>query len=159
MHRMSISVSSSLLPLTWRIETHTKNHLQFFWSLSQNSQFSLLYGDPYLFFFSGQQLIVSCCFKPQETLLWSCGARVYFLASLRLQPTPEELVFHQDPWKCGSLESPQEVSVPCMLWPWPWAPAFQLLYCWPTGICKHSATRVESAWGMRQTSSQGGAFQ
>lgn len=137
MHGMSDFVSSSLLFLILRLETHTRNNLQPIWSLSWSSQFSIPYGDPHLFFFSGQQLIVSCGFKPQEALLWGSGAEVHFLELFKTTAYTRGASLPTGPLKLWSLESPQEVSVPGMLWLWLLAPATQPLSYWPTRICRH----------------------
>lgn len=84
-----------------------------------------------------------------------------FWDSLRLQPTLEEQVFRQDPWKHRSLESLQEVS----MWTW-WS---RDLWPYSLNLCTSdqqgsaniltAPASLGSAWRMIQTSFQGGAFQ
>ena len=89
------------------------------------------------FFSSGQQLIVSCGFKPQEALLWGSGAEVHFLELFKTTAYSRGASLPAGPLKVWSLVSPQEVSVPGVLWLWLLAPATWPLSYWPTRIRRH----------------------
>lgn len=136
---MSVFVSSFLLALILRIDTHTPEIISSYFGLCHEAHGFLFFMGILTFsFFLDNSWLFPAASNLRQHFYEASKLKCNFWDSLRLQPAPEELVFHQDPWKCGLLESPQEVSVPGMLCLWPLAPDFQRLLHGPTGICKHS---------------------
>lgn len=145
MHGMSVFVWSSLWWLIPRIETQTRNNLQFSGFFMKLSVFPSLWG---MLAFLSFWTTADCFLLLQTaggTFYEALGQTYTFWDSLTLQPPPRELVFHQDPWRRGSVESPQGVSVPGVLWPWPLAPASQPLYQQGSANIQTAATGVASA--------------
>lgn len=161
MHGMSDFVSSSLLSLILRLETHTRNNLQPVWSLSWSSQFSIPYGDPHLFSFLDNSWLFPVASNLRKLFYEFQSWGVHFLELFRQTAYTRGASLPTGPLKLWSLKSPQEVSVPGMLWLWLLAPTTQPLSYWLTRICRHLSgfwQLLESAWRMIQTSSQGRAF-